>query len=109
MSWEIRYTDEARWDLRDVFEYISFELLESDTAKRLVRQIMEDAGKLNHMPMRHRLYDDEPWHSQGLRFFPVKNYLVFYCPEEKTQTVYIVRIIYGGRDVRKQLSEDIDF
>ena len=24
---------------------------------------------LDEMPLRHRLYDDEPWHSQGLRFF----------------------------------------
>ena len=53
------------------------------------------------MPMRYRLYDDEPWHSQGVRFFPVNNYLVFYLPDETKTTVHIVRIIYGGRDIKK--------
>ncbi len=57
------------------------------------------------MPMRYRLYDDEPWHSQGVRFFPVNNYLVFYLPDETKTTVHIVRIIYGVRDIKKQLSE----
>ena len=37
------------------------------------------------------------------------NYLVFYKTNDETETVYIVRIMYRGRDVRKQLSrmEDV--
>ena len=50
----------------------------------------------------------EPWHSRGLRFFPVDNYLVFYKTNDETETVYIVRIMYRGRDVRKQLSRTED-
>lgn len=38
-------------------------------------------------------------------FFPVDNYLVFYLPNETKNTVSIVRIMYGGRDIRRQLSE----
>ena len=37
----------------------------------------------------------------------IDNYLVFYLPEESKNTVSIVRIMYGGRDVRKQLSETV--
>ena len=44
-----------------------------------------------------------------LRFFPVDNYLVFYKTDDETETVYVVRIMYGGRDVHKQLSQDQDF
>ena len=36
----------------------------------------------------------------------VKNYLVFYYPNEKQATVYITRIMYAGRDISKQLSEE---
>ena len=66
---------------------------------------MKEIRSLNEMPMRYRLYDDEPWHSQGVRFFPVNNYLVFYLPDETKTTVHIVRIIYGVRDIKKQLSK----
>ena len=57
------------------------------------------------MPMRHRLYEEEPWHSQGLRVLPVDNYLVFYLSDETSATVSIIRIMYGGRDIDKQLND----
>ena len=32
MTWKIRYTDKARWDLRNIMEYVSYDLLEPETA-----------------------------------------------------------------------------
>ena len=105
MSSEVIYSARARQDLRNIYEYISYDLLVPETATRQTRRIMKEIRLLDEMPMRHRLYDDEPWHSQGVRFFPVDNYLVFYLPDETKNTVYIVRIIYSGRDIKKQFSE----
>lgn len=107
MSFEVRYAARARQDLRNIYEYIAYDLLVPETAARQAQRIMKEIGTLNEMPMRYRLYDDEPWHSQGIRFFPVDNYLVFYLPDETQNTVYIVRIIYGGRDIRKKLEETV--
>lgn len=107
MSFEVEYTARARQDLRNIYEYIAYDLLASETAVRQTQRIMKEIGALNEMPMRYRLYDDEPWHSQGVRFFPVNNYLVFYMSDETKNTVHIVRIIYGGRDIKKQLSETV--
>ncbi len=105
MSWKIVYTAGARRDLRSLYEYIANNLCVPETAAGQAKRIMEKIRTLAEMPMRYRLYADEPWHSQGLRFFPVDNYLVFYLPKENSNTVYIVRIMYGGRDVRRQLKE----
>ena len=107
MSFEVKYTARARQDLRNIYEYIAYNLLVPETAVRQTQRIMKEIGALNEMPMRYHLYDDEPWHNQGVRFFPVNNYLVFYLPDETKNTVYIVRIIYGGRDIKKQLSETV--
>ncbi len=105
MSWSVIYTDEAKRDLRAVYTYIAFHLLAPETAVKQVKRIMKEIRALDRMPMRHRLYEDEPWHSQGLRFFPVDHYLVFYLPDEAQKRISIVRIMYGGRDVGVQLSE----
>lgn len=105
MSFEVHYTVKARQDLRNIYEYIAYDLLVPETAARQAQRIMKELEALNEMPMRYRLYDDEPWHRQEVRFFPVDNYLVFYLPDKAKHTVYIVRIIYGGRDIRKQLEE----
>ena len=100
MSWDIVYTAQARQDLRDIYEYIAFELLAPENAAGQTQRIMKTIRSLEEMPMRHQLYGEEPWHSRGIRFLPVDNYLIFYLPEEPQNTVNIVRIMYGGRDVR---------
>jgi len=39
---------------------------------------------------------------------PVNSNLVFYKTDDETEIVYVVRIMYGGRDVHKQLSQTED-
>lgn len=109
MRYQIFYTAGAKRDLRGIYSYIAEELLVPDTAAGQVQRIMKEIRSLEEMPMRYRLYDDEPWHGLGLRFFPVDNYLVFYLPDENINTVRIVRIMYGGRDIRRQLDETTEY
>ena len=108
MNWTVTYSARARQDLRDIYEYIAYELLARDTASRQIERIMKEIRSLEKMPLRYRLYDTETWRSQGLRFFPVNHYLVFYLTEETDHAVTIVRIMYGGRDISKQLNETIE-
>ena len=81
-------------------------MLVPEAAAGQTERIMKAARSLEQMPMRHRLYEEEPWHSQGLRVLPVDNYLVFYMPDETRATVNIIRIMYGGRDIDKQLNDN---
>lgn len=74
-------------------KYIAYDLSAPETAAGQTQRIMKEIRALAVMPMRFRLYDEEPWHSAGLHFFPVDNYLVFYLPDESQNTVSIVRII----------------
>ena len=104
MTWEIQYTEKARDDLRGIYEYIAYNFFVPMTAKKLVKNIMEDISKLDINPHIFPLYKKEPWFSRGLRFFMVKNYNVFYVPDESSNTVYIIRIMYGGRDIENELN-----
>lgn len=106
MKWKIVYSAQARQDLRNIYEYIAFNFLMPETATKQVQRIMNEIRSLDEMPLRFRLYDREPWYSQGLRFFSVNNYLVFYLPDENHNIVNIVRIMYSGRDIDKQLNND---
>lgn len=106
MKWKIAYSAQARQDLRNIYEYIAFNLLMPETATKQVQRIMNEIRSLDEMPLRFRLYDREPWYSQGLRFFSVNNYLVFYLPDENQNMVNIVRIMYSGRDIDTQLNND---
>ena len=106
MTWDIRYSEEAKQDLRSIYEYICFELLVLDIAAAQYRRIINAVRKLDDMSLRFPLYKDDPWNSLGMRWFPVDNYLVFYFVDEQTKEVNVARIMYKGRDIRKQLGND---
>ncbi len=103
-SWRVTYTEQAERDLRGIYEYIAFTLLMPETVKNQTRRIMKAIVSLDNMPLRHRLYEKEPWHSKGLRVLPVDNFIVFYLPIESKETVTVIRIMYGGRNIDKELS-----
>lgn len=56
------------------------------------------------MPKRYRKYEKEPWKSRGLRELPVDNYVVLYISDSDKRVVTILRIMYAGRDIDKQLN-----
>ncbi len=95
--------------MREIYDYIASTLLVPDTARSLTDKIMTDIRSLEKIPERNPLYKDNPWYSQGVRFMPVKNYLVFYTVTNETETVSIARIMYGGRDISKQLEETMEW
>lgn len=102
-EWKIVYTENALRDLRDIYEYIAFSLLEPKVAQNQYDRIISAIDSLEQLPLRHRVYEDEPWHSKGLRILTISNYIVFYLPNQENETVAVVRIMYGGRNLADQL------
>ena len=102
---DVKYTKRAICDLDSIYEYISEEFSAPKTAESIVNLIRAAIRKLNEMPRRFKLCDDEPWRSKGIRCFNVKNYMVFYLPNESDKTVTILSVMYGGRNIQEQLKE----
>ena len=104
MSYKVIYTQESEQDLINIYMYIAKNLLAPETAKKQADRIMKAIEALDEMPLRFKLYTNEPWNSMGLRVLPVDNYLVFYIVIGEEKTVVIIRIMYGGRSIEFQLS-----
>ena len=104
MIYYIVISDQAEIDLRGIFEYIAFELQTPENASGQLDRLEACIMNLEHMPKRYRQYELEPWKSRGLHVVPVDNYLVLYIPDDDTQVVTIIRVMYGGRDVDTQLN-----
>ena len=103
MSYEVTLTPEAKHDLWEIYRYIAVELQSEQNANGQLDRLEENILKLDAMPERFRVYDQEPWRSRNLRVMPVDNYLVFYIPEHETKIVTVLRVMYGGRDIDAQL------
>ncbi len=108
MSYDIILSEHARVDIRNIFEYIAYKLLTPQTGQKMIRNILAEINTLQEFPERFRIYPNEPMCSNNVRFFPIEKYLVFYKGLKDSNSVIISRIIYGGRDIKKQFSEPVE-
>lgn len=107
MTYEISMTSQSKDDLRGIYEYIAFDLQSPQNATGQLDRLEKSIDSLDEMPERFRIYDKEPWRSRNLRIMPVDNYLVFYIPNHEENIVTVIRVMYGGRDVDRQLNLDM--
>ena len=104
MIYEVEVSEQADNDLRGIFEYIAFELQSPENASGQLDRLEEQILSLDTMPERYRKYEKEPWKSRGLHVLPVDNYVVLYISDSDKRVVTILRIMYAGRDIDKQLN-----
>jgi len=107
-DWNISFAEQAEADLREIYEYVAFTLLEPGTAQNLTRRIVARISGLNASPDGYAVYPKEPWKSRGLRRVNAGNYAIFFIPVKNKSTVVIIRIVYGGRDIERVLDETQD-
>lgn len=105
MKYKLLLTEQADLDLRGIYEYIAFTLLEPDVAAGQLMRIENAIRSLDEMPNRFRLFENEPWHSRGLCQMPVDHFIVFYIPNDEDKIVTVIRVMYGGRDIDEQLKK----
>jgi len=60
--------------------------------------LIEKIESLHQMPKRCATVQDEQLALRGCRKLPVKSYIILFTVDDKSQTVKIIRILYGKRD-----------
>ena len=105
MKWNISYSYQAYADLRGIRAYIAHAFQEPNTARNVYTKITAEIRSLAKFPRRNALYDGELWNDRELRLTNVGNYLILYTLTEAAQTVTVLRIAYGGRDIQSLLDE----
>jgi toxin ParE1/3/4 len=89
---QAKLTQQARNDLLEIWLHIAAD--SPTAADRFVDKIEARCRLLSRQP---RLGEARPELADGLRCFPVGNYVVFYQP--RTDGIEIVRVISGARDI----------
>ena len=97
-SYHVQVTEPAEKDLYEIGMYIAKELLEPETAKRIISKIAEAIRALEYMPLKNSVVKDERLVRKNIRRIIVGNYIVFYIVAEESKTVTVVRILYNRRD-----------
>ncbi|WNF38451.1 type II toxin-antitoxin system RelE/ParE family toxin [Bacillaceae bacterium IKA-2] len=97
-TYDIVITKPAEHDLFEIGRYIFTELLEPETAKRVISRIAAEINTLENMPLRNTLVNDLRLAHMGIRYLLVDNYIVFYNVSKTRKTVTIIRMLYSRRN-----------
>ena len=106
MTYCVTISAQAEADLRGVYEYIAFQLRSMVNAVGQLERLEKAIRELNTMPERYALYGTGKWAARELRKMPVDNYLVFYLSDHETRTVNVIRVMYGGMDIKRELESN---
>lgn len=97
-TYNIQITEPAEDDLYEIGVYISKELLEPETAKKVISKIAKGINSLEDMPLRNALVADKRLAYKGIRKIILDNYIVFYIANDESKIITIIRILYNRRD-----------
>jgi len=106
MDWHVEITQEAEQDMEEIYQYIAVSLQEPGIAWKQTERIRDKLEKLNRMPERNSVVQDEPWKSREIRRVNMDNYAAFYKLDSKSATVSVIRILYARRDLSSIMWQD---
>ena len=91
-------TNIAAKDLEDIFDYISIELMNTDSAHELILLFEEKFNDLVLFPESYPIIESKRLLIKGLRKAKVRNYLVIYLVNYEKNSIEIYRVIYQRED-----------
>ena len=103
MSYTVEMTEQAKADIRGIYEYIAFTLQSKINADRQLDRIEREILSLSDMPERYKILDLGFEAAKTVRMVTVDRYCVIYHVSKEYRVVRIIRILYGGRDIQAAL------
>lgn len=101
--YKYRLMPSAVQDLQGIADYIVEQLSASESAIRLLEKVEEAIRSACAFPLSLPPVNDELLRMKGYRKILVDNYIVFVLPDQKNETLNVMRVLYYARDYFKEL------
>ncbi|MBS4030255.1 MAG: type II toxin-antitoxin system RelE/ParE family toxin [Clostridiales bacterium] len=98
MAYNLIVSQEAHEDINEIVHYMTEKLVNPTAAVAFLNDVEKCYHAVVENPNMYSLCHDARLGSKGYRKIVVKNYLILYRVDDEAKAVFIVRIIYGGRN-----------
>jgi len=106
---QYRFTKNAKSDLDEILSYISIELSNPDAAASFLKDLEAVIASICSVPKIGRIVDNEFLPNREIRKSLVGNYVLYYLPDIKEKRIYVLRILYGRRNLDELVREINNF
>lgn len=98
MVYKLIVSIEAHKDIDDIVHYIAVELVNPAAAAGFLDDVEKSYHDVVNNPHMYSLCSDDRLSRDGYRKIVIKNYLILYRIDDEAQAIFIVRILYSGRN-----------
>ena len=98
MNDQVRFTETAKNNLREIALYIADQSRDPAIAKGFVLELRDVCHRLKDFPGQGSLPKDRILKSMGYRYLSHKGYLIFYLTDEHEHVVDIMAIFHEKQD-----------
>ncbi len=103
MGYKYIFTAKSKEDLEGIFDYIAIELKNISAARNLINEVEKGINDICTFPEMCPIVSNVYVRNLGVRKKVIKNFIMCYLPDEKTKTIFIVRIVYSRRNMDEVL------
>ncbi len=104
-KYQYRLSQKAADDLDGIVSYIASELSNPQAAADFLSRLEKVIDEIRSFPESGAPVNNGFLSNTKLRKKPVGSYLLYYLSVPETETVYIVRIVYGKRNMEEILRQ----
>ena len=104
-KFEYRLTKRAESDLDGIVWYITVDLANPQAASDFVDKLQDTIEEARAFPESGSLVDNEFLQIENVRKKLVGNYIMYYLPDIGENIIYILRIVYGKRNLDEILKK----
>ena len=96
--YEIEFTEDCRDEIREIYKYISENLVAKQAARDLMRKMKNIIMDLAESPKLYMKIEKKDRRKREFRRIVIDNYIILYTIDEDKKTVYISHMYYGRRN-----------
>lgn len=96
--YEIEFTEDAKEEIIDIYEYISKNLVAEEAAKRLMMKIKKSIMDLAEFPEIYEKLEKKDKLKREFRKMVIRNYNILYTIDNNKKIIYISHMYYEKRD-----------
>ena len=96
-NFKVFYSKRAEADLDVIYTYIAHDCNNTKGVQKVLRNLTACIEELSFMADSYHFYPEEPYYSQGVRYFSQGKYSIFY--KIVGDTAIVIRIVNGTWDL----------
>lgn len=100
-----RLTGKAEADLDNILSYMAAQLSNPQAAAAFLEKLQDAISEACSFPESGSPVDNEFLPCKTIRKKRIGNYILYYFSDEKAEIIYILRILYGRRNLDEILRE----